>query len=229
MGILSGMMFCADCGKKLYQVRGKSIPKEREHFVCSTYRKVKGGCSSHQIRNIIVEELLLEDLQKIVAFAKNHEFEFVRLVMNKTEKNFAKEQRQNQKELEEAINRITALDTIIGKLYEDHVFGKLTEDRFIKMSSDYEKEQEELKKKAEILSKNLESAKDQALNTDNFLKLVKKYTEIKKLDAEIIREFVDKIIVFKVEKVNGKRQQKIRIYYNCIGAIDIPNTKSKTA
>ena len=65
MGILSGMMFCADCGKKLYQVRGKTIPKEREHFVCSTYRKVKGGCSSHQIRNIIVEELLLEDLQKM--------------------------------------------------------------------------------------------------------------------------------------------------------------------
>ena len=94
--------------------------------------------------------------------------------------------------------------------------------------SDYEKEQEELKKKAEILSKNLESAKDQALNTDNFLKLVKKYTEIKKLDAEIIREFVDKIIVFKAEKVNGKRQQKIRIYYNCIGAIDIPKMESKT-
>jgi len=229
MGILSGMMFCADCGKKLYQVRGKTIPKEREHFVCSTYRKVKGGCSSHQIRNIIVEELLLEDLQKIVAFAKNHEAEFVKLVMNKTEKNLLKEQRQNQKELDEAVNRISALDTIIGKLYEDHVFGKLTEDRFIKMSSDYEKEQEELKEKVEFLSEKLKFVKDQALNTDNFLKLVKKYTEIKKLDAEIIREFVDKIIVFKAEKINGKRQQKIRIYYNCIGAIDIPNKESKTA
>ncbi|MFY9426944.1 MAG: DUF4368 domain-containing protein [Caldicoprobacterales bacterium] len=64
---------------------------------------------------------------------------------------------------------------------------------------------------------------------DNFLKLVKKYTEIEELDAEIISEFVDKIIVFKAEKINGKRQQKIRIYYNCIGAIDIPNTESKTA
>ena len=153
---------------------------------------------------------------------KNHE-------TIKTGKNLAKEQRQNQKDLDEAINRIAALDTIIQKLYEDHFFGKLTEDRFIKMSSDYEKEQEELKKKAELLSKKLESTKDQALNTDNFLKLVKKYTEIKKLDAEIIREFVDKIIVFKAEKVNGKRQQKIRIYYNCIGAIDIPNTENKTA
>ena len=137
--------------------------------------------------------------------------------------------RQNQKELEKAIESISALDTIIGKLYEDHVFGKLTEDRFIKMSSDYEKEQEELKEKVEYLSKTLKIAKDQALNIDNFLKLVKKYTEIKKLDAEIIREFVDKIIVFKAEKVNGKRQQKIRIYYNCIGAIDIPKLESKTA
>ena len=229
MGILSGMMFCADCGKKLYQVRGKTLSKDREHFVCSTYRKVKGGCSSHQIRNIVVEELLLDDLQRIVAFAKDHESEFIELVMSKTEKNLAKEQRQNQKDLDEAINRITALDTIIGKLYEDHVFGKLTEDRFIKMSSDYEKEQEELKTKAKLLSKKLESAKDQALNTDNFLKLVKKYTEIKNLDAEIIREFVDKIIVFKAQKIDGKRQQKIRIYYNCIGAIDIPSKESKTA
>lgn len=229
MGILSGMIFCADCGKKLYQVRGKTIPKHREHFVCSTYRKVKGGCSSHQIRNIIVEELLLDDLQKVVAFAKNHEAEFVELVMANTEKNLVEEQRQNQKELEKATERISALDTIIGKLYEDHVFGKLTEDRFIKMSSDYEKEQEALKEKVEHLSKALKLAKDQALNTDNFLKLVKKYTEIKKLDAEIIREFVDKIIVFKAEKLDGKRQQKIRIYYNCIGAIDIPKMESKTA
>ena len=95
--------------------------------------------------------------------------------------------------------------------------------------SDSEKEQKRLKSKVELLSKNLESAKDQALNTDNFLKLVKKYTEIKKLDAEIIRKFADKIIVFKVEKVNGKRQQKIRTYYNCIGAIDIPSKECKTA
>jgi site-specific DNA recombinase len=229
MGILSGMIFCADCGKKLYQVRGKTIPKHREHFVCSTYRKVKGGCSSHQIRNIIVEELLLDDLQKVVAFAKNHEAEFVELVMANTEKNLVREQRQNQKDLDEALARISALDTIIGKLYEDHVFGKLTEDRFIKMSFDYEKEQEALKEKVENLSKSLKLAKDQALNTDNFLRLVKKYTEIKKLDAEIIREFVDKIMVFKAEKVDGKRQQKIRIYYNCIGAIDIPKMESKTA
>ena len=97
------------------------------------------------------------------------------------------------------------------------------------MSSDYEKEQEGLKKQADLLSKKLKSTKDQALNTENFLKLVKKYTEIKKIDAEIIREFVDRIIVFKAEKVNGKRQQKIRIYYNCIGAIELPNTESKTA
>ena len=229
MGILSGMIFCADCGKKLYQVRGKTIPKYREHFVCSTYRKVKGGCSSHQIRNIIVEELLLDDLQKVVAFAKNHEADFVELVMANTEKNLVREQRQNQKELDKSMERISDLDTIIGKLYEDYVFGKLTEDRFLKMSSDYEKEQEILKEKVEHLSKALKTAKDQALNTDNFLKLVKKYTEIKKLDAEIIREFVDKIIVFKAEKVDGKRQQKIRIYYNCIGAIDIPKMESKTA
>ncbi len=70
MGILSGMMFCADCGNKLYQVRGKGWEHDKEYFVCATYRKIKGGCSSHQIRNVVVEQLLLQDLQRVTSFAR---------------------------------------------------------------------------------------------------------------------------------------------------------------
>ena len=109
-----------------------------------------------------MEELLLEDLQNIVAFAKNHEAEFVKLVMNKTEKNLAKEQRQNQKDFDEAQERINSLDTIIQKLYEDHVFGKLSEKRFRKMSADYEKEQKQLSEKVSSLRRKLDTAKDYA-------------------------------------------------------------------
>jgi site-specific DNA recombinase len=77
MPILSGMLFCADCGAKLYQVRGRGWEHDKEYFVCATYRKVKGGCSSHQIRNVVVEELLLDGIRQITAFARAHEDEFV--------------------------------------------------------------------------------------------------------------------------------------------------------
>lgn len=229
MGILSGMMFCADCGAKLYQVRGQGWPREKEYFVCATYRKVKGGCTSHQIRNVVVEQLVLEDLRKVLRFAKEHEAEFIQLVMKNSEKELAQALKQNQKDYEQAKTRITTLDKIIQKLYEDNVFGKISDERFKKMSLGYESEQKELTGKVAALKEKLESAKEQSMNTDRFLALVKKYTEIETLDAEIIRAFIDKIIVFKAEKVDGKRQQRIRIFYNCIGAVDTTEKHEKTA
>lgn len=164
-----------------------------------------------------------------LAFTKEHEQEFIDIVMKNSEKDLANELRLNQKEYEQAQARISALDKIIQKLYEDNVFGKIFEERFYKMSVNYEFEQEELVTRVAALKQKLESAKEQSLNTDRFLALVKNYTEITVLDAEIIREFIDKIIVFKAEKVNGQRLQRIRIFYNCIGAVDIPNRHEKTA
>lgn len=93
------------------------------------------------------------------------------------------------------------------------------------MSASYESGQKQLKERVTELQGTIHTAEDQSLNTDRFLKLVRKYTDIQKLDAEIIREFVEKIIVFQPEKVDGHRQQKIQIIYNCIGAVDIPIEK----
>ena len=229
MGMLSGMMYCADCGAKLYQVRANGWTHDKEHFVCATYRKVKGGCSSHQIRNVVVEQLVAEDLRKVLAFAKKREAEFIRIVTNNSEKELAKELRLSQKEYEQARVRISAIDKIIQKLYEDKVLGNITEERFYKMSADYEAEQKALETRATVLKKALDTAKEQNLNTDRFLALVRKYTEIPELDAEIIREFIDRIIVFKTEKVNRRRMQRIQIIYNCIGEINIPEEDEKTA
>lgn len=223
MPVLSGMVFCADCGKKLYQVRAKTLTEEKEHMVYSTYRKVKGGCSSHQIRNIVIEQLLLADIQRVTAFARNHEDEFLQLVTDLSEKELNKTTKDNRKELEQANQRIAKLDSIIQKLYEDNVEGKISDERFIKLSSNYETEQSQLSARVTELQSQLDSTKEKSLNAESFLKLVRKYTDIQKLDAEIIREFIEKVIVFKAEKVNGRRQQRIQIIYNCIGAVEIPS------
>ena len=229
MPMFSGMLFCADCGAKLYQVRGKGWPHEKEYFVCASYRKIKGGCSSHQIRNVVIEQLLLDDLQRVTNYARNHEAEFIQLVTKSSEKALEKEIRDSRREYEEANARITKLDTLIQRIYEDNVEGKISDERFAKMSATYEAEQAQLTERAAELEKLLSDARQKAINADYFLSLVRKYTDIQELDAQIIREFVEKILVFKPEKVNGRRVQRIRIIYNCIGAIDITGKDEKTA
>lgn len=103
--------------------------------MCATYRKVKGGCSSHQIRNVVVEQLLLQDLQRVTSFARDHEDEFIHLITSNSEKELNKELRDCRKEYEQAKARISKLDTIIQRLYEENVEGKISDERFIKMSA----------------------------------------------------------------------------------------------
>lgn len=226
MPILSGMVFCADCGSKMYQVRMRGWDHDKENFVCANYRKkTKAACTSHQIRNVVIERLLLEDLQRVTAFAKNHEEEFVRLVTDSTSRSLNREMKDNRKEYEQSQARIAALDKIIQRLYEDNVTGRISDERFARMSATYEAEQQTLEKRVAELQTLMDGAKQKAMNVEYFLSLVRKYTDIQALTGEIIREFVEKIIVFKAEKVDGHRQQRIQIIYNAIGAVEIPNEK----
>lgn len=224
MPILSGMLFCADCGAKLYQVRAKGWSHEQEYFVCATYRKVKGGCSSHQIHNVQVEEILLRELRRITAYARKHESEFVALVTKQSEKELSRQLRDSHKELEQAKSRITKLDTIVQRLYENNLDGKISDERFARMSATYDAEQKELEQRQAELQEFIDKSKEQALNVDSFLKVVRKYTDITELTAEIIRSFVERIDVYKPEKVQGTRTKKqtICIHWNFIGAVDIP-------
>ena len=231
MPILSGMLYCADCGAKLYQVRAKGWTHEQEHFVCATYRKVKGGCSSHQIHNVQVEEILLRELHRITAYAREHESEFIALVTKQSEKELNRQLRDSHKELEQTKSRIAKLDTIVQRLYEDNLDGKISDERFARMSATYDAEQKELEQRQIELQEFIDKSKEQTLNVDSFLKVVRKYTDITELTAEIIRSFVERIDVYKPEKVPGTRTKKqtICIHWNFIGAVDIPAEYEKTA
>lgn len=227
MPILSGMLFCADCGAKLYQVRARGWTHEQEHFVCATYRKVKGGCSSHQIHNVQVEEILLRELHRITAYAREHESEFIELVTKQSEKDLNRLLRDSHKELEQAKNRIAKLDTIVQRLYEDNLDGKISDGRFARMSATYDSEQKQLEQRKIELCEFIDKSKEQILNVDSFLNVVRKYTDITELTAEIIRSFVERIDVYKPEKVPGTRTKKqaICIHWNFIGSVDIPEDK----
>lgn len=224
MPILSGMVFCADCGAKLYQVRGRKLPQS-EYMVCATYRKKgKEVCPSHQIRNSVIEELLLDAIRDITAYAREHEDEFVAMVMKKSKTETEKSLRDARRELEQSQARISKLDTFIQRLYEDNVEGKISDERFSKMSENYESEQKTLEARVEELQSIISAGQENTANVDSFLKLVRKYTDIQELTAEVIREFVEKIYVYKAERVNGKRVQRLKIVWNCIGEFT-PQTK----
>ena len=227
MPILSGMLFCADCGAKLYQVRHRGWTHDKEHFVCATYRKVKGGCSSHQIRNVVVEELLLDGIRNITAFARDHEDEFVQMVTDKTRAEVNRSLRDDKRELEQAQVRTGKLDGIIQRLYEDNLNGKISDERFAKMTASYEDEQKTLEFRVRELKAAIGTVTENASNVDAFLKLVRRYTDIQELTAEIIREFVEKIYVYKAERIDGKRVQRIKIVWNCIGEFTPPDKCKK--
>lgn len=228
MGMFSGLVYCADCGARLHLSRTVSWTHERECYTCSSYRTRK-QCSAHYIRAVVLEQLVLQNLQRVVAYAQEDEDEFVRLVMTNKLAAQSAEREQAKRKLEKAEHRINELDAIIRRLYEDHVLGKLNEERFAKMSGDYEQEQAELKQTVSELRTTVESAEEQAVNLQSFLKIVRKYTEPTELTPALLREFVEKIVVHAPDKSTGYRVQRIDIHYNFIGEIDFSPEFSRSS
>ena len=230
MSIFSGLVYCADCGQKMYLCRCTTM-KQKEYFNFSSYRKKKKAtCTSHQITVEAVAHFVLTNLQRVLAFAKNYEQEFLEIIRNENEKELRKKLQSQTRELEEAEKRIQALDRIIQNLYEDKVCGNLTDERFVKMSQSYEQEQRELKERTYFLRQELSKAKEQSDNVTRFMRSVCKYTEITELTPEVVREFVQKVVVYQAEKINGRRTQRIDLYFNGIGQILLPvQDKRETA
>lgn len=223
MSSLSGMVYCADCGKRMYLCRCTTM-KQAEYFNCSTYRKKKKNlCTSHQITVKAVETLLLDDLKRTLRFAQSQKEEFLRMLEENSEVKTKQEIKENLRELSAAEERIKALDKIIQSLYEDKVAGKLPEERYLKLSDTYETEQAELTEKAQTLKAEIEKDKKEKGHILDFLCLVEKYSSIEELTPEIIRSFVDRIIVHEKRKENGHYRQEIEIVYNFIGAVEFPD------
>ena len=232
MGMFSGLLFCSDCGGKMYLCRATHFRPEQEYYICSTYRKDRALCTTHSIRRVILEEIVLRNLREAIQYVTQYEDDFVQRAADHSLRERDKELAQKKDVLAKSEKRIAELDVIFKRLYEDNITGKLSDDRFIKLSHDYEQEQQQLKDVVERLRQDVKQQERQKMNVSSFISAVKKYTDMQTLDAAVLREFVEKIYISDVytpdENEPRVKVRDIQIVYNFIGAFDFEEAREQS-
>ena len=222
VNIFSGLLYCADCGGKM-TIRRRKEDRRKDAFICSTYRKKKKNlCTEHAIKVSALEQIVLQDIRKVCAYVRAYEQEFLEDFRKCSVKESARLQSAAKSELKKAESRLSEIEKIIVKLYEEKVCGRIPEKRFELLAKNYETEQAELKQKTEALKASLIAAKETDSSLAKFISLVRSYTEVKELTPEILNSFIDKIYIGKPERIDGKRVQEVKIVYKLIGAVNIP-------
>ena len=220
--MFSGLLVCADCGSNLHFHFNQGNP-EIKYFNCSNYKGNRGTCTStHYVRVDFLEEVVLGEIRRLTKFASLYEDEFVKAVIGHSQQAEQTGRKLKEKELKTLLARDDELDGLFERIYEDNVSGKLSNDRFAKMSRRYEDEQKELAEKIKKLRSEIEKQSSRSMTTDMFIGLVRKYTRARKLTPRMLNELVEKIEVFNAEKIDGVWEQRLRIHYNCVGTIEIP-------
>ena len=226
---LTGLLYCADCGAKLYNHRSRGNAAKHypsDWFDCSTYTLARQyhdeACSNHHISTKALQALLLETIRSASAYAISNEAEFVQKVRAASEVQQAKAAKELKRKLNKDRRRCEELDTIIKKLYESYAVGRIGEERFDTLLAGYEQERTALRQSVTEAESALASFEQDTANVERFLALAKKYTDFSELTTPMINEFVDRIIVHAPEKVDGDRTQEVDIYLKFIGRFDLP-------
>lgn len=221
--MFSGLLVCADCGSNLHFHFNQGNP-EIKYFNCSNYKGNRGTCgSTHYVRVDFLEQVVLGEIRRLTKYAGLYEDDFLKEVIGHSRQAEETERRLKEKELKSLLARDDELDGLFERIYEDNVSGKLSDDRFAKMSRRYEEEQKELSEKIKKLRSEIEKQSSRAASTDMFVSIVRKYTRARKLTPRMLNELVEKIEVHNAEKIDGEWVQRLRIHYNCVGEMNIPN------
>ncbi len=220
--MFSGLLVCADCGNNLHYHFNQGNP-EIKYFNCSNYKGNRGTCTStHYVRVDFLEQVVLGEIKRLTKFASHYEDDFVKAVMGSSQQSVALDRKLKEKELVALQARDEELDGLFERIYEDNVSGKLSDDRFSKMSRRYEDEQKEISERIKALRAEMDKLSRKAVTADMFISTVRKYTRAKALTPRMLNELIDRIEVHQAEKIDGEWVQHLTIHYNCVGAIFIP-------
>ena len=216
----SGLVFCSDCGSNMVLHRAHTISASYNHFTCRTYKKDGEACTGRYIRECVLDEVVLEDLWRVTAMAREHSEEFAAYIGSRKSAEIQREIRKQEKELAAMRKRKMKLDTIFKKLYEDSVLGRITTEQFQTLSGSYMEEQNQIAAGIPQKEADIQRLRETVSGTEDFLDKAKRYTDITELTPELLRLFIEKIVVHEKEvKWSKHAPQTVEIYYNGIGYV----------
>lgn len=226
---LTGLVFCADCGAKMYNHRNKGgskgKPYSSDFFDCSTYtlahQKYSKACCGHYITTKALRILILNTIKNVSKYAISNKNEFMEKVRTASKIQQEETAKDTKRKLKKDSKRVAELDNIIKKLYESFAVGRISEERFDILIAEYEAEQKTLQASVSEAENQLEIFEKDTANVEQFLELAKKYTDFTELTTVMINEFIEKIVVHAPEKVDGDRVQEVEIYLNFIGRFEL--------
>ena len=223
--VFSGLLKCPECGGNL-NFHFNQNNHDIKFFSCQNHNSGYRKCSkTHYIRLDFLEQVVLYEVKRLACFASEYENDFIKAMIGRSAKMAENTALRKQRELEALTARDRELDMLFERLYEDNVAGKIDDARFAKMSKRYEQEQGENAKKIKALRLELKKDESKRMDIDDFLETVRRYTDAATITKRMVAELIDHIEVYHAEKQDGVTNQRVVIYYNCIGAFDVPDRR----
>jgi len=221
---LTGILFCADCGQKMYHKIGSTGRENQPHheYCCSSYRHYSRSCTMHYIRVLVIESLILDAIRRVSAYVRKDEAKFVERIRKESALQQDTAVKESKRKLTQSGRRRDEIGGLIRKLYESYAAGKIPEKHFTELLAGYDAEQNALDAEIGKLQTEIDAFNTTTVNIDKFIELVKRHTGFTEFSATLLNEFVEKVIVHEAVKVDGVRTQDIEIFFAFIGKIELP-------
>lgn len=226
----AGLLYCPDCSAKLHFCVAKSLKPNQEFYRCANYNSGRGTCKIHYIRNVVLEKIVLEAVSSLADYVRCYEPVFLYFLAMQNNAEHQINLKVLRQSIDKSEQRIRQIDMAIEELVEANICGKIADERFIKMTASYEKEQKNLTASVENWKLELENAQQQEVDLRQLLRALREFTEVKQLTPELVNTLIQRIKVHSKKKVNRRNRVKVDIYFAAVGIVNIPTeTESKAA